>query len=141
MPETPKIGGAQTAAAARRMYQRLLGVNLVLVAAFVALALSSPATLSRLFGFAEPLPSDWVRACGGMLAVVALLYLQGLLDPLRARWPNFVGIGARFGMAALFLFLGGGFLWFCLFDGVFAVLLTITYFNLLKRDPASGPSP
>jgi len=140
VPETLKIGGTQTAAAARRrIYQRVLGANLLLVAAFVALAISSPATLSVLFGFPEPLPSEWVRACGGMLAVVALLYLQGLLDPVHARWPNIVGIGARFAMAVLFLILGGGFLWFCLFDGVFAVLLTISYFNLVRSDPTRRP--
>jgi hypothetical protein len=113
-----------------RLYQRVLGANLVLVAGFVALAVASPTTLSLAFGFRDPLPADWVRVCGGMLAVVALLYLQGLLDPLGARWPNLVGIVARFAMATLFLSLGGGFLWFCLFDAAFGVLLALTYFRL-----------
>ena len=140
MAETPTIGGTHAASAVRRrMYQRVLGVNLLLVAGFVALALASPATLSVLFGFPEPLPTEWVRACGGMLAVVTLLYLQGLLDPLEARWPNIVGIGARFAMGALFFSLGGGFLWFCAIDLVFGVLLTITYVNLFRSQrPAVG---
>jgi hypothetical protein len=139
MPQPLETGWARTAAR-RRRYQRVLGVNLVLVAGFVALALASPATLSLLFGFSEPLPADWVRVCGGMLAVVALLYLQGLRDPLRARWPNIVGIGARSAMAALFLSLGGAFLWFCLFDAAFGALLALAYFDLLRGVPPDGIS-
>jgi hypothetical protein len=136
MPEPVTIGAQADAAAPRRLYQRVLGLNLLLVAAFAALALASPGTLSRLFGFPEPVPTEWIRVCGGMLAVVALLYLQGLLDPLGARWPNVVGIGARFAMAALFLSLGGAFVWFCVFDVVFGVPLAILYWNLLKSGQA-----
>jgi hypothetical protein len=136
MPRPP--ASAETDARLR-LYQRVLGANLVLVAGFVALALASPATLSIAFGFREPLPADWVRVCGGMLAVVALLYLQGLLDPLGARWPNLVGIVARFAMATLFLSLGGGFLWFCLFDAAFGVLLTLTYFRLPSGEAREQP--
>jgi hypothetical protein len=75
-----------------------------------------------------------------MLAVVGLLYLQGLLDPLRARWPNFVGIGARLAMASLFLSLGGGFVWFALCDLAFGALLALTYFKLLKGEPPGDNS-
>ncbi len=139
MPQPPEAERAHAAARCRR-YQRVLGLNIVLVAGFIALALASPATLAMLFGFPEPLPADWVRVCGGMLAVVALLYLQGLRDPVHARWPNVVGIGARFAMAALFLSLGGAFLWFCLFDAVFGALLALTYFDLLKGTPPDGRS-
>jgi len=118
-----------------RLYRRVLGVNLALIAGYVALALAWPAMLSHFPGFREPLPAEWVRVTGGMLAVVSLLYLQGLLDPIGARWPNLVGIGARFAMAALFLSLGGGFLWFALFDAVFGVLLALTYFRLPRAAP------
>jgi hypothetical protein len=112
-----------------KLYQAVLGLNLVLVAGFVALALAAPSTLSLFFGFPAPLP-EWVRVCGGMLAVVGLLYLQGLLDPIHARWPNIVGIGARFAMGMLFLSLGGGFVWLALCDLAFGALLALTYFRL-----------
>lgn len=132
----PSEAADRTEIAARcRLYRRVLGVNLVLVAGYVALALASPASLAYFPGFREPLPVEWVRVTGGMLAVVSLLYLQGLLDPIGARWPNIVGIGARFAMAALFAALGGGFLWFALFDAVFGVLLALAYFNLSRGGP------
>jgi hypothetical protein len=138
MPEPQAADRARTDARVE-LYQRVLGVNLVLVAGFVALALASPNALSFFFGFREPLPADWVRVCGGMLAVVGLLYLQGLLDPLNARWPNIVGIGARFAMGTLFLALGGGFLWLALCDFAFGVLLALTYFRLPRVAPAAAP--
>jgi hypothetical protein len=137
MPPSPAGSQAETAARCRH-YRVVLGANLVVVAGYVAVALVSPATFSFFFGFPAPLPADWVRVTGGMLAVVSLLYLQGLVDPLGARWPNFVGIGARFAMSALFLSLGGGFLWFALCDAVFGVLLAITYVRLLQVAPAAS---
>jgi hypothetical protein len=136
MSETARQGGAAADAAARRkLYQLVLGANLVLIAGFVALALASPAMLARVFGLPEPAPAEWVRVCAGMLAVVALLYLQGLLDPVGARWPNVVGIAARFAMGALFLSLGGGFVWFFAFDAAFGLALLILYSKLLSARP------
>ena len=136
----PQAAHRAEIAARCKLYQRVLGANLALVAGYVALALASPASLAYFPGFREALPVEWVRITGGMLAVVSLLYLQGLLDPVGARWPNVVGIGARFAMAMLFLSLGGGFLWFALFDVVFGVLLALTYFNLQKREQPGGNS-
>jgi hypothetical protein len=137
MPPSPAGGRTETDARCR-LYRFVLGANLLVVAGYVAVALVSPAAFSFFFGFPAPLPADWVRVTGGMLAVVSLLYLQGLLDPLGARWPNVVGIGARFTMGALFLSLGGGFLWFALCDAVFGVALAITYVRLLRSAPAAS---
>ena len=134
----PPLEAAEIAARCK-LYQRVLSANLVLVAGYVALALASPASLSYFPGFREPLPVEWVRVTGGMLAVVTLLYMQGLLDPIGARWPNVVGIGARFAMAALYLSLGGGFRWFALFDAVFGVLLAATYVHLARGGPRVAP--
>lgn len=133
MPGPQAADRARSDEARCKLYQAVLGMNLMLVAGFVAMALASPSTLSFFFGFPAPLPADWVRVCGGMLAVVGLLYLQGLLDPLHARWPNIVGIGARFAMGTLFLSLGGGFVWLALCDFAFGVLLSLTYFRLTRH--------
>jgi hypothetical protein len=137
MSETSRPSAAGDAVAARlKVYQLVLGANLVLIAGFVALAFVSPVLLARVFALPEAAPSEWVRVCAGMLAVVALLYLQGLLDPIGARWPNIVGIAARFAMGALFLSLGGGFVWFFAFDAAFGSALLILYLNLLRARPS-----
>lgn len=53
---TPPVSRAD--ATRCKLYQRVLGVNLVLVAGYVALALASPASLSYFSGFREPLPPE-----------------------------------------------------------------------------------
>lgn len=147
MDRTLSLGWTQARAASRRaVYKRVLRVNLVLHVAIGLFAITAPAALSRLVGLPEPDPTGWLRAWGGMLVLVTLLYFPGLRDPVRTRWPNVVGILGRLGMAILFLIValaGGlalrGFLWFALFDFVFAVALVVLYFRLFEAELMSRP--
>jgi hypothetical protein len=127
-------------------YKRVLGVNLVLHVLIGIYAVAAPAGLSLLVGLPAESTLAWLRAWGGMLLLVTLLYLPGMLHPARIRWPNIVGILGRFGMALLFLLialLGGeglrGFLWFALFDAGFAITLALLYLRLLKAELMSRP--
>ena len=140
MDQTLALGWTRRQAAARRIrYQWVLGVNLGLYVLLALFALIAPTAFSRLFGLPLPVPSAWLRAWAGLLIMLSLLYLPALLSPLRWRWGNVIGIVGRFGMAIIYLFLGGGFLWFALFDIAFAVALFILYLRLATAELMSRP--
>jgi hypothetical protein len=116
-----------------------------MVQALIAvLAILFPATLSHLLGLPAAYPSGWLRAWGGLLVLVTLLYLPGYIDPVRVRWPNVVGIIGRAGTALLFLLLAlgaglRGFLWLALIDAGFTAALVVTYFRLFRAELMSRP--
>ena len=140
MDQTLSLGWMQAQARSRCLtYQRVLALNLILQAVLALFAIISPATLSELIGLPDPIPSGWLRVWAGMLLLVTALYIPGLLDPVRWRWGNVAGIVGRFGMAILYLFLGGPFLWFALFDAAFALLLSFLYFGLFEAELMSRP--
>ena len=53
--------------------------------------------------------------------------------------PNAIGIAGRYWMTAVWIFCGGGFLWFALFDGVFATIIGLLYRRLLRIQLMSHP--
>ena len=140
MDQTLSLGWMQAQARSRRVtYERVLALNLILYVVLALFAIISPATLSELIGSPDPLSSGWLRAWAGMLLLVTALYIPGLIDPVRWRWGNIVGIAGRFVMAVLYLFLGDPFLVFALFDAAFALLLGVLYFNLFEAELMSRP--
>jgi hypothetical protein len=140
MDQTLSLGWMQAQARSRRVtYQRALALSLILYVVLSLFAIISPATLSELIGLPDPIPSGWLRAWAGILLLVAALYIPGLLDPVRWRWGNVVGIVGRFVMAVLYLFLGGPFLLLALFEAAFALLLSVLYLNLFKAELMSRP--
>jgi hypothetical protein len=140
MDQTLSLGWMQAQARSRRVtYERVLALNLILYVILSLFAIISPATLSELIGLPDPVPSGWFRAWGGLLLLVSALYIPGLLDPVHWRWGNIVGIVGRFVMAILYLFLGGPFLLFALFEAAFALLLAVLYFRLFEAELMSRP--
>ncbi|MBR0682633.1 hypothetical protein GXW74_19225 [Roseomonas eburnea] len=144
MDQTLSLGWMQSEAAARRAaFRRVLGVNLVLQGVIGVAAVLAPGWLSALLGLGGTLQPGWVSAWGGMLLLVAALYLPGYQEPARARWPNLVGILGRFGFALLYvvLALGGapGFLWLAAFDLGFGVSLAMLYLSLGRAELMSRP--
>lgn len=140
MDQTLTLGWTRAEAVSRRSaYRRILGVNLVLHVVIALTMICVPSTLAEIVGMAAPQPTGWLRALGGMLLLATILYVPGYLDPVRVRSPNVIGIAGRFAMALLYLLLGGGFLWFALFDAVFAVLLTLAYLRLIRAEVMSRP--
>lgn len=140
MDQTLSLGWMQAQARSRRVtYQRALALNLILHVVVALFAIISPATLSDLIGLPDPIPSGWLRAWAGMLLLVSTLYIPGLVDPVRWRWGNIIGIVGRVLTAVLYLFLGGPFLVFALFDAAFALLLGVLYLNLFEAELMSRP--
>jgi hypothetical protein len=138
------LGWTQSDTAARRAnFRRVLGINLILHVVIGLAAVLAPRWLSGLVGLSETLQPGWVSAWGGMVLLVTALYLPGYREPLRARWPNLVGIAGRLGFALLYvaLALGGspGFLWLAVFDLSFGLALATLYFALARAELMSRP--
>ena len=134
------IGWTQAQAATRRVaYRRLLGFNLIVQTAVGLIAVVLPVWLARAVDLPGPPSSGWVQLWGVMLLIMATLYLPGCIEPVHVRWPNIVGIVARFVLAAAYVRLGQGLRWFALYELVFAVALAWSYRQLLRAELMSRP--
>jgi hypothetical protein len=116
------------------LYRRLLGVNLVLQVAFGVALLGHPT------GWSAPGPdASFVRILGLMLLLLGAVYGVGWFEPIRTRWPNLLGLVGRCATAALYLALGGKFLWLAAFDAVFAAALAWSYWQALRAELMTRP--
>ena len=103
------------------------------------LCMFAPYFVSDIFGLPSPVPSGWIRGWGATLILVTALYIPGLQDPLRSRYPNIVGILGRVWMATTWFVIGGGLIWFGLFDGFFAIVLAWLYYRYCVAELMSRP--
>ena len=134
------IGWTQAQAATRRVaYRRLLGFTLIVQTAVGLIAVILPVWLARAADLPGPPSSGWVQLWGVMLLIMATLYLPGCIEPVHVRWPNVVGIVARFVLAVAYVRLGQGLRWFALYELVFAVALAWSYRQLLRAELMSRP--
>ena len=127
------------AATARTAYRRLLAFNLIVQTVVGLIAVIVPVWLARQADLPGPLSSGWVQLWGIMLLITAMLYLPGSIEPVHVRWPNIVGIVARFVLAVVYVHLGQGLRWFALYELVFAVALAWSYRRLLRAELMSRP--
>lgn len=128
--ETLTIGWNEARVRSRRTtYQMVLGFNMLLHLAIGLQCMFVPNFVSMVFQLPTPVPSGWIRGWGATLILVTALYIPGLQDPRRSRFPNLCGIGGRVWMATVWFVVGGGFFWFGLFDASFAVILGWLYYR------------
>ena len=97
-------------------------------------------------GFSQAQAADRRRMYRTVLGLVlalqvllAVLYVPGWMDPLRARWPNLAGILGRLGLGLVYLALGGGFTALGIVELALALLLAWLYLSLLKAELMSRP--
>lgn len=136
------IGGSRAIADARRKRFRLLyGFNLALQTGIAVVALVSPYWIGRQVGMeiSGELMAGWIRVWGAMLVMASLFQLPGYRDPIGARLCIMIGLIGRALMVALFLMLGGAFLWLALFDGAFALLILLAFQSLIKAEIMTRP--
>jgi VanZ family protein len=127
------------AVSARATYRGFLGLVLILELVLGLLALAAPVWLSHVLALPDPMPRAWMRMFGAMQIVAVLLYFPGWREPVFRRWQNSVGILARFLLGLLYLGLGGAFRWLGVLALVFAVILGVTYWRLLRAELMSRP--
>ncbi|TIT04405.1 hypothetical protein [Mesorhizobium sp.] len=140
MTEALTIGWSNARAeASRGLYRRTLGLNLFLHLLIGLACILLPHWISATFGLPGPIPAGWVRGWGAMLILVSALYTPGLIDPFRVRLPNLIGLGGRLWLTIIWLFCGGGFLWFALFDFLFFVILARLYLRFLTNTLMTRP--
>lgn len=140
MTDALTIGWTRAQTARRRTtYRRLLALNLILMTALALAALIVPAWLARVADLPGPPPPGSMRLWGVMLLTMVLLYVPGWVQPVYVRWPNVVGILARFALAIAYVFLGQGFRWLALYEVLFALVLAVTYGRLLRDELMAEP--
>jgi hypothetical protein len=123
----------------RTLYRRVLGLNLILHLLIGLACLFFPHWVADVFDLPGPIPSGWTRGWGATLILVTALYVPGWYDPAAIRSPNIIGILGRFWMGTVWLFIGGGFLWFALFDYVFFIALALLYWRFRRATLMSFP--
>ena len=140
MSDALTLSWSQDQAKTRRStYRGVLGFNMALHLGIGLLCMFAPAFVSNTFGLPQPIPSGWIRGWGATLILVTALYIPGLQDPLRSRYPNIVGVLGRIWMALVWFCIGGGFIWFGLFDAFFALLLAWLYYRYCIAELMSRP--
>jgi hypothetical protein len=140
MSDGLSIGWSQDSARKRlTAYRRVLGFNMLLHLGIGLGCMFVPYFVSERFGLPAPVPTGWVRGWGATLILVTALYIPGLRDPLRSRYPNVCGIVGRVWMATVWFVVGGGFFWFGLFDISFAAILAILYYRLAIAELMTRP--
>jgi hypothetical protein len=118
------------------VYRTAMGISIalnILVGIFILLL---PDTYASVLGQPRPSPETWPRHWGAQLIAINLLYLPGFMDPIRARFVNYLGIVIRLSFALFFFTQGRGFVTMGIYDGVFGVVLLATYLRV-QRAPAA----
>jgi hypothetical protein len=140
MTDALSIGWTRAQAATQHtIYRRLLGFALIVQTLFGLVALVVPVWLTRAADLPGAPSAGWVRLWGVMLLITAILYLPGWIQPVYSRWPNVVGIVARFVLAVTYFWLGRGLRWFGLYELVLALLLAWSYAKLVRAELMSRP--
>ena len=144
-PEAGPVGGEfrldftrAQATHRRSVYRGLLGTQLVLQLVLGFALLVAPLCFSGIIPVSSS-TAGFVRIWGLMLVLLAALYACGWFKPIYTRWPNVIGIAGRCITALLYLFLYGGFLWFALFDGAFALALAWAYSRAIRAELMTRP--
>jgi len=114
------------------LYRRALLLSIVLNLVVGVVIFVAPDFFASVAGQPEAFPKTWPRHWGAQLWAINLLYLPGYREPLLHRWPNWMGIIIRLTFAAFFLSQGDGFIPMAIYDGLFGVLLLVTYLRVVK---------
>jgi hypothetical protein len=119
-----------------KIYRLVLMISIVMNLVVGVIILVSPDSFTNFAGQPEAFPKTWPRHWGAQLWAINFLYLPGYRDPLKQRWPNWMGIIIRLTFAAFFFTQGDGFIPMGIYDGVSGLLLLITYLGVVR---SAGP--
>lgn len=128
----------QTARAVAR-YRFTLAISIALNMLVAVVILFWPSTFANILNQPPPSPTTWPSHWGAQLIAINLLYLPGYWQPLTHRWPNYLGIAIRLSFSVFFFTQGDGFIWMGVYDGLFEILLGLTYWSVLRADGKNNP--
>ncbi len=99
--------------------------NLVLAGYFMIYA---PVELMKLLdiGGGERV-QDWIRVAGILYIFITMGYLPSAYSPLKTKVANLFPLLAPILPAILFVWLGGKFMWFAIYEFVFLLLLNFSH--------------
>jgi hypothetical protein len=116
-----------------RRYRFVLMTSIVLNVAVGIFIMFRPDAFTGLLNQPDAFPSTWPRHWGFQLLAINGLYLPGFWDPLRHRWPNWLGIVIRLTFSLFFFSQGDGFTPMGIYDGLSGLALLVTYLPVGKR--------
>ncbi len=120
-------------------FKRALTVAMVANVLVGLLELLFPSFVVDLLGLPPALSTEWVQYGGMFLIILTGTYLPVRLFPDANRYLAHYIIALRFVFVVFFLFAGGGFFWFALFDAVFGLWLATTYWRAFKAEIMANP--
>ena len=123
-----------------KRYRAVLLVSIVLNIAVAFFIIFQPDTFTNLLNQPDAFPKTWPQHWGYQLLAINGLYLPGYWDPIRQRWPNWMGIGIRITFALFFFSQGDGFVPMGIYDGISGVLLLATYWPVARTIPEPARS-
>jgi hypothetical protein len=121
-----------------RRYRFVLMASIVLNVAVGFYIMFLPDAFTSLLNQPEAFPKAWPRHWGYQLLAINGLYLPGYWDPVRNRWPNWMGIAIRLTFALFFFSQGDGFVPMGIYDGISGLLLLATYLPVATSGTAAG---
>jgi hypothetical protein len=115
-----------------KTYRTMLAVSVIANLIVGVIVFGWPDAFAAFAGQPEAFPKTWPRHWGMQLWAINFLYLPGLWNPERNRWPNWMGIVIRFAFSAFFLSQGDGFTPMGIYDGVSGLLLLMAYLPVTR---------
>ena len=110
------------------------GIAANLVVAGVSLA--APEWVLDLLGLEPASPLVWPRFSAFLLILLSGFYVPGAVDPTRNIYSAAGAVLARFGGVLFFFLVGGGYIFFGLFDLVFGLPQAVLLLLARRRHPA-----
>ena len=120
-------------------FKRFMWAGIIANLAGGLLLLTCPAWALSLLHLAEPYPTVWPRHSGLVLAGMTLFYIPAAICPLGYFYNAIIAVLVRFFGITFFLIAWGPYLWFVVYDAVFAIPQAILLWRAWRADLMSKP--
>ena len=140
MTDTLSIGATRSVADGKiKTFRRLLIINLVLQSVMALGFLFFTNFMLNLFGFDPSVTGGFTKIWAGTLIFASVIQIPSWLSPIPQRITIVIGIIGRAMMTVIYLCLGGSFYLFALYDGLFLVLLAVTFYRMIVAELMTRP--
>ena len=116
-----------------KAFKRILLISMVANIAVAFVMLIFPTWVAEFAGLVVH-PVIWVQYGAMMIIVITGTYVPTLMEPQASAFMGFYVSILRFILVVFFVGAGGGFISYALFDGFFAVLLLVSYYQAYNAE-------